>query len=73
MLAADINKVEDLDAKLFAGAEWWVQEYAALRLGSHDGDLTLGASFKLDTWRFDYSYADETLGDAHRISAAKQF
>jgi long-subunit fatty acid transport protein len=73
MLAADINKVEDLDAKLFAGAEWWLQEYAALRLGTHDGDLTLGASFKLDTWRFDYSYADETLGDAHRISASKKF
>ncbi len=73
ILAADINKVEDMDAKLFAGAEWWMQEYAALRLGTHDGDLTLGASFKLDTWRFDYSYADETLGDAHRISASKQF
>ncbi len=72
-LAADINKVQDMDAKLFAGAEWWLQDYAALRLGSHDGDLTLGASFKLDTWRFDYSYADETLGDAHRISASKQF
>lgn len=72
-LAADINKVEDMDAKLFAGAEWWLQDYAALRVGSHDGDLTLGASFKLDTWRFDYSYADETLGDAHRISASKQF
>ena len=72
-LAADINKVENLDAELFAGAEWWLQDYAALRLGTHDGDLTLGASFKLDTWRFDYSYADETLGDAHRISAAKQF
>jgi hypothetical protein len=73
LLAADINKVDDLDAKLFAGAEWWLQDYAALRLGAHDGDLTLGASFKLDTWRFDYSYADETLGDAHRISASKQF
>ena len=72
-LAADINKVEDMDAKLFAGAEWWLQEYAALRVGSKDGDLTLGASFKLDTWRFDYSYADETLGDAHRISASKKF
>ncbi|GAB4269115.1 MAG: hypothetical protein Kow0029_04960 [Candidatus Rifleibacteriota bacterium] len=72
-LAADINKVEDLDAKLFAGAEWWLQDYAALRLGAHDGDLTLGASFKLDTWRFDYSYADETLGEAHRISASKKF
>jgi long-subunit fatty acid transport protein len=72
-IAADINKVEDMDAKLYAGAEYWVQDYAALRLGAHDGDLTLGASFKLDTWRFDYSYADETLGDAHRISASKQF
>ncbi|OGK08059.1 MAG: hypothetical protein A2W80_10810 [Candidatus Riflebacteria bacterium GWC2_50_8] len=72
-LAADINKVEDMDAKLFAGAEWWLQDYAALRLGSKDGDLTLGASFKLDTWQFDYSYADETLGDAHRVSASKKF
>lgn len=72
-LAADLNKVQDMNAKLFAGAEWWLQDYAALRVGSHDGDLTLGASFKLDTWRFDYSYADETLGDAHRISASKQF
>lgn len=72
-LAADINKVEDMDAKLFAGAEWWMQDYAALRIGAKDGDLTLGASFKLETWRFDYSYADETLGDAHRISASKQF
>jgi len=71
--AADLNKVDDMDVKLFAGAEWWLQDYAALRMGSHDGDLTLGASFKLDTWRFDYSYADETLGDAHRISASKQF
>lgn len=72
-LAADLNKVEHMDAKLFAGAEYWIQDYAALRVGSHDSDLTLGASFKLDTWRFDYSYADEVLGDAHRISASKQF
>ena len=33
-----------MDAKLFAGAEWWMQDYAALRLGAHDGDLTLGAA-----------------------------
>ncbi len=72
-LAADINKVDDMNAKLFAGAEWWMQDYAALRVGAKDGDLTLGASFKLDTWRFDYSFVDETLGDAHRISASKQF
>lgn len=72
-LAADINKVEDMDAKLRLGAEWWMRDFAALRLGSQAGDLTLGASFKLDTWRFDYSYVDETLGEAHRISASKQF
>lgn len=73
LLAADVNKVSDMNPKLFAGAEYWMQEYVALRLGSNDGDLTLGASFKLDTWRFDYSYADEVLGDAHRISATKSF
>ena len=73
LIAADLNKVKDMDVKLFCGAEYQIHENVSLRVGSHDSDLTLGASFKLDTWRFDYSYADETLGDAHRISASKTF
>ncbi|MBF0406576.1 MAG: PorV/PorQ family protein [Candidatus Riflebacteria bacterium] len=72
-LAADLNKVQDMDMKFRAGAEYWLGEMAALRLGSHEGDLTLGASFKLQSWRFDYSYVDETLGAAHRMSAMLQF
>lgn len=72
-VAVDINKVEDLDAKFRAGTEYWLNKNAAVRMGTQAGDLTLGASFKLDTWRFDYSYVDETLGDAHRMSASKQF
>ena len=71
--ALDINKVQDMDAKLRLGTEYWLKEYGALRLGSQGGDLTLGASFKVETWRFDYSYVDETLGIAHRLSALKQF
>lgn len=73
LLAADINKVQDLDARFYAGAEYWMKDLAALRIGSHEGDLTLGASFKLQSWRFDYSYVDETLGAAHRVSAGVQF
>ena len=73
LLSADLNKVQDMDVKLFCGAEYQIHDNVSLRVGSHDSDLTLGASFKLDTWRFDYSYADETLGDAHRISASKTF
>ena len=73
LLSADLNKVDDMDVKFFVGAEYWIQDSVALRLGAHDGDLTLGASFKRDDWRFDYSYADEELGDAHRISASKAF
>jgi long-subunit fatty acid transport protein len=73
LIAADLNKVEDMDVKFFCGAEYQIHDNVILRVGSHDSDLTLGASFKLDTWRFDYSYADETLGDAHRISASKTF
>jgi len=72
-VAVDLNKVEDLNAKFRVGTEVWLKDFAALRLGSQAGDLTLGASFKLETWRFDYSYVDETLGVAHRISASKQF
>jgi hypothetical protein len=72
-VATDFNKVKDMDLKVFVGAEYWLQDFAAVRIGSNDGDLTLGASFKRDLWRFDYSYADETLGDAHRISASKAF
>lgn len=73
LISADLNKVEDMSVKFFCGAEYKIQENVTLRIGSHDSDLTLGASFKVDTWRFDYSYADETLGDAHRISASKTF
>ena len=73
LVSADLNKVKDMDVKFFCGAEYKIQENVILRVGSHDSDLTLGASFKLDTWRFDYSYSDETLGDAHRISASKTF
>lgn len=73
LVSADLNKVKDMDVKFFCGAEYKIQDNVMLRIGSHDSDLTLGASFKLDTWRFDYSYADETLGDAHRISASKTF
>lgn len=73
LVAADLNKVKDMSCKLFCGAEYQIHENVSLRVGSHDKDLTLGASFKLDTWRFDYSYADETLGDAHRISCSKTF
>ncbi|MFZ2960773.1 MAG: PorV/PorQ family protein [Candidatus Ozemobacteraceae bacterium] len=72
-LALDLNKVQDMDAKFRAGAEYWFKDLAALRLGSQAGDLTLGASFKLQSWRFDYSYVDETLGAAHRISALVRF
>ncbi|MBF0542955.1 MAG: hypothetical protein HQM08_00905 [Candidatus Riflebacteria bacterium] len=72
-LAADLNKVEDLNLKLCGGAEYWFGDMTALRMGSNGGDLTLGASFKVQTWRFDYSYVDETLGAAHRISAMVQF
>ena len=72
-VALDLNKTQDLDAKFRVGTEYWFKDVAALRLGSQAGDLTLGASFKLQTWRFDYSYVDETLGEAHRISASKTF
>lgn len=73
IVALDLSKTEDLDAKFRVGTEYWFKDVAALRLGSQAGDLTLGASFKLQDWRFDYAYADETLGEAHRISASKQF
>ena len=73
LVAADLNKVEDMDVKFFCGVDYKLQDNVSLRIGSHDSDLTLGASFKVDTWRFDYSYADEVLGDAHRISCSKTF
>ncbi|MBI3039684.1 hypothetical protein HYY75_11685 [bacterium] len=72
-LALDINKTQDLDVKFRAGAEVWLRKIAAIRLGTQAGDLTLGASFKVETWRFDYSYVNENLGAAHRISASKTF
>ncbi|MFC1743888.1 DUF5723 family protein [Candidatus Riflebacteria bacterium] len=71
--SVDLYKVEDLDLAARLGLEYWLNNNAAFRLGSDDGEVAFGASFKKNNWKFDYAYTDRELGVSQRISAARSF
>lgn len=72
-MALDINKIEDLDTKVNFGIEGDIGTSVALRAGVHDGDLTAGIGVKLKDWALDYAFAEQELGDIHRISGSILF
>jgi long-subunit fatty acid transport protein len=47
--------------------KWWAGHYA-LRAGVNDGDFTVGASAKYQSFQFDYAFQEQTLGDINRLS-----
>jgi len=56
-------------AALHMGFEYLVKHMVALRVGSNDGNLTLGGGLNLRTFAVDYAFTGhEDLGDTHRIS-----
>jgi len=72
--ALDLNKPIDNDLLLNAGAEYWLGDMFALRLG-YDGmneagnGMTAGAGFRYQDLEIDYAWVDGgDLDDAHRIS-----
>jgi tetratricopeptide (TPR) repeat protein len=72
-MALDINKIEDLDTKVNFGVEGDISSAVALRAGVHDGDLTAGIGVKIKDWAMDYAFAEQELGDIHRISGSILF
>lgn len=62
----------DYDSIFSIGAEYWYQNFAALRLGYKFGafnHLTLGAGIKYSGFEFNYSFVGfDELGNTHRFS-----
>jgi hypothetical protein len=74
------------DFELHTGAEWFIGNTLALRVGMQERksdaatlrDLTAGAGFRLgftggQSFRVDYAFTGHDLGDSHRLSLGVQF
>jgi len=78
-LALDFNKLKNEGAYFGIGAECWITDYAALRIGSKfDPDIKdrirFGLGFKVKNLRLDYAYTPhKILGDTHQFSAGLYF
>lgn len=56
------------------GAEWWLMNVLALRVGSDDGNFSAGCGLKISTFQVDYAFVGHNdLGSTHRISTSVQF
>ncbi|MBN2089721.1 OmpA family protein [candidate division KSB1 bacterium] len=53
---------------LHYGAEYWLYQMLALRIGSEQKSLTAGAGIRLGFFAIDYAFAGFDLGNSHRIS-----
>lgn len=61
-------------ADIRAGAEYWIRNRVALRLGSDQGSLAAGAGLKLGRFCFDYAYLGHAeLKGSTRVSASYGF
>jgi len=75
IFAVDINDVSDeIDRWINVGAEFPIPETSAVvRAGLLDGDLTLGAGYRLQTWEFGVAYQDLAGGGETTIGASGAF
>jgi len=76
-LQTDLTLLFDKDngatKAFYAGGELAIKRRVALRLGSHDGDLTVGVGLRIGNFRVDYACIGYQLKSTHRISATIQF
>ena len=78
-LALDIAKPQDNEIYYCLGAEWWLREVLALRVGYKTNQdigqgLTAGIGYKFGRICLDYAYVPYgDLGDTHRISLGMKF
>jgi len=78
-LALDIAKPSDNEIYYCLGAEWWLREVVALRVGYKTNQdigqgLTAGLGYKFGRICLDYAYVPYgDLGDTHRISLGMKF
>jgi hypothetical protein len=64
----DLFDVEGDEFGVRLGAEKWWKDHYAIRAGLNDGDFTVGASARFQSFQFDYAFQEQTLGDINRVS-----
>jgi tetratricopeptide (TPR) repeat protein len=73
----DINKSMKANMEWHIGAEYWVLNFAALRIGfqGEQGirETTAGFGLKYKDYGFDYAFAIHDLGLSHRVSGSWRF
>lgn len=56
------------------GAEWWLINTLALRVGLDDGRLSAGAGFRMAAFQVDYAFiGHDDIGNTHRLSTSVRF
>lgn len=79
ILTLDANKLENRDIYFGLGAEWWLGDYLALRVGRKfdsriDDGFRFGLGLKVEDLRLDYAYIPHNiLGDTHQFSVGFYF
>jgi hypothetical protein len=74
LLTGEVDYQSDLGANLAVGAEFWVHNSLALRLGFADENPGGGFSFRVTpSARFDYAASDDILGVIHRFGLVYRF
>ncbi len=68
-VALDADLVKNRPVEWHFGLEYWFYKMLGFRVGSDDGNLTGGVSYKRKSWQVDYAYLSHEIGDTHRISA----
>jgi hypothetical protein len=56
------------DSQYHIGLEYRFIPELAARIGTNDGDLTLGLGLDLGDWALDYSYNDQDLGQLQKLT-----
>ncbi len=78
-LAVEIAKPQDNEIYYCLGAEWWLRNILASRVGYKTNQdigkgITAGIGFKMGKTSIDYAYVPYgDLGDTHRISLGMKF
>jgi hypothetical protein len=72
-LLLDLEKNGDEDLRPHFGVEGWVNNKIALRGGLDKDNISAGVGYRTAEWNFDYAFADQELGDVHRVSASLRF
>ena len=76
-LRTDLTLVFDKDTGesegTYFGGELAIKRVVALRMGSHDNDLTVGVGLRIKNLRLDYACVGYQLQTTHRVSGAVHF